>query len=473
MPAQRSLNSPAPGQRGEAVQAPGPSRTPAQARQTGSAIKDLPADDSTCGWFRLSRTRQPRPAAAGERAVRWAIVGAGFTGLAAARQLAEHFPADEIVLIEAQEVGYGSSGRNAGFAIDLPHDIGAADYIGDIATARTVLKLNLTGQTYLKDLVERFGIDCHLRPSGKYQAAVEDRGIAVLDAYRGGLDKLGQPYEVIGADALPEHIGTRFYKKALFTPGTMLVQPAALVKGLADTLPANVTLYEHTPITAVEYGAKTVLTHANGRIVADKVLLTNNAFAMQFGFLQGRMLPIFTYGSLTRELTPEEQARLGGKEFWGVIPADPAGTTLRRTHDNRILVRNSFSYNPDGSSHQHYLRRFVHRHRASFENRFPMLPDVTFDYTWGGALAISRNHQSQFGELAPNVYGTLCCNGLGVTAGTARGKLLADWLAGERSEVIDFLLASAGPSWNPPAPFLDVGVRLNLAWAQYRAGRES
>ena len=149
------------------------------------------------------------------------------------------------------------------------------------------------------------------------------------------------------------------------------------------------------------------------------------------------------------------------------------GTTLRRTHDNRILVRNSFSYNPDGRSHPHYLSRFVRQHRASFESRFPMLPDVPFDYTWGGALAIARNHQSQFGELAPNVYGTLCCNGLGVTAGTARGKLLAQWLAGDRSEVIDFLLSSPGPNWNPPAPILDIGVRLNLAWAEYRAGRES
>ncbi|AHH53085.1 hypothetical protein AI22_29780 [Pseudomonas aeruginosa YL84] len=62
-----------------------------------------------------------------------------------ARQLALHFPDEEIVLVEAQEVGFGTAGRNAGFAIDLPHDIGADDYIGDIATARIGLKLNLAG----------------------------------------------------------------------------------------------------------------------------------------------------------------------------------------------------------------------------------------------------------------------------------------------------------------------------------------
>lgn len=436
-------------------------------------VTSTPADDVTCGWFHLSKPHQPKPSHSGDSKARWVVIGAGFTGLAAARQLALNFPNDEIVLIEAQEVGFGSSGRNAGFAIDLPHDIGADDYIGDIGTAKISLKLNLTGQTILKTLVERYRIDCQLRPSGKYQAAVEDRGIAVLDAYRRGLDKLGQPYEMIEGQDLPGHIGTSFYRKALFTPGTALVQPAALVKGLADSLPANVTLHEHTVITDVEYGEKTVLTHRDGRITADKLLLTNNAFGMHFGFLQGTMLPIFTYASLTRELTAAEQERLGGKSFWGLIPADPFGTTLRRTHDNRILVRNSFSFNQDGRSNKKYLERFVNRHRESFERRFPMLPGVEFDYTWGGSLALSRNHQGFFGQLAPNVYGALCCNGLGVTRGTVTGTLLADWLAGQRNDLIDFLLSSPGPNKNPPEPFLSVGVNMNLKWGQCRAGREA
>ena len=436
-------------------------------------VTSIPADDKSCGWFHLSKPRTPRPGHFGNSKSRWTVVGAGFTGLAAARQLAINFPNDEIVLVDAQEVGFGTSGRNAGFAIDLPHDIGAEDYIGDIATARTSLKLNLAGQQKLRSLVEAHGIDCHFRASGKYQAAIEDRGIAVLDAYRRGLDKLGQPYEVISEKELPRHIGTAFYRQALFTPGTVLIQPAALVKGLADSLPANVTLYENTAITDVHYGDKTVLEHHHGRITTDKLVLANNAFGMRFGFLEGTMLPIFTYASLTRELTKAEQDALGGKSFWGLIPADPFGSTLRRTHDNRILVRNSFSFNPSGRSDSKYLARFVKRHRKSFEARFAMLPGVEFEYTWGGSLAISRNHMGHFGQLAPNVYGALGCNGLGVTRGTITGALLADWLAGERNELIDFLLSSPGPNRNPPQPLLSMGVNLNLMWGQHRAGMEA
>ncbi|WMI97419.1 FAD-binding oxidoreductase [Pseudomonas chlororaphis subsp. aurantiaca] len=436
-------------------------------------IRYTPADDSTCGWFNLSPARVARPAHSGTCSARWVVVGAGFTGLAAARQLAVNFPDDEIVLIEAQEVGYGSSGRNAGFAIDLPHDIGADDYIGDIKAAKISMELNLAGQSILKELVKKHRIECQFRLCGKYQAAIEDRGIAVLDAYRRGLDKLGQDYQMIEEQDLPSHIGTHFYRKALFTPGTALIQPAALVKGLADSLPGNVTLYENTPITEVEYGEKTILTHKGGRIVADKLVLANNAFAMSFGFLKGRMLPIFTYASLTRPLTEDEQARLGGNPYWGVIPADPFGTTLRRTTDNRLLVRNSFSFNPDGRSHSKYLQRFIKRHQHSFERRFPMLPDVNFEYTWGGSLSLSRNHMAHFGKLADHVYGALCCNGLGVTRGTVTGTLLADWLAGKRSHLIDYLLSSPGPNRNPPEPLLSAGVNMNLMLGQCRAGQES
>ena len=437
-------------------------------------IASLPKDDSSPGWFHTSRVRQPRPPLIGDAQAPWVVVGGGFTGLAAARQLALNFPNDQVILVEAQQVGFGTSGRNAGFLIDVPHDIGAPDYIGDKANARNVLALNQRGQHILRDLVEEHNIvDAHLRHCGKYQAAIEDKGIAVLNAYRGGLEGLGEKVELIEGNELKDHIGTSFYRKALFTPGTMLVQPSALVKGLADSLPANVTLYEDTPITAVDYGTKTVLHHPTGRITADKLILANNAFGQYFGFLQGRMLPIFTYGSLTRPLTAAEQASIGGHEFWGVIPADPFGTTLRRTHDNRILVRNSFSFNPDGRAKTNYPEKVRPAHRLSFERRFPTLAGVPFEHTWGGGLAMTRNGAGFFGELRPNVYGALGCNGLGTVRGTATGTLLANLLAGKRESLTDFLLAAPKPSWNPPQPALSLGVNFTLRTGQARAGLEA
>lgn len=101
-----------------------------------------------------------------------------------------------------------------------------------------------------------------------------------------------------------------------------------------------------------------------------------------------------------------------------------------------------------------------------------MLNRVDFEYSWSGAICLSENHEGFFGQLAPNVYGALCCNGPGITRGTATGKLLADMIAGERNEPIDFLVASPGPSKTPPEPFLSLGVNSVLKWGQYRAGLE-
>lgn len=437
-------------------------------------VSALPSDDPTPGWFHTSRKREPKAPLSGDAQARWAVIGAGFTGLAAARQLALNFPDDHILLIEGQQVGFGTSGRNAGFLIDVPHDISAPDYIGDQKIARQILQLNQMGQKILVDLVEQFDIaDAQLRHVGKYQAAVEDEGLAVLEAYRGGLEKLSQPCELIDGKDLPDHIGTTFYRKALHTPGTMLVQPSALVKGLADSLPANVQLYEDMPITAIEYGPKTILHHASGKIVADKLVLANNHFGTHFGFMERRILPMFTYGSLTRPLTPSEQASIGGKDFWGVIPANPFGTTCRRTHDNRILIRNSFTFNPDGRHKVGATEKFRNAHRLSFERRFPSLSQVEFEYTWGGGLGMTRNGNSFFGELRPNVYGALGCNGLGTVRGTAMGTLLADLLAGKRHGLTDFLLSVEKPNWNPPEPFLGMGVNFTLRRGMAGAGLEA
>ena len=101
-----------------------------------------------------------------------------------------------------------------------------------------------------------------------------------------------------------------------------------------------------------------------------------------------------------------------------------------------------------------------------------MLSKVDFEYSWSGAICLSDNHEGFFGQLAPNVYGALCCNGLGITRGTATGKLLADMIAGERNELIDFLVASPGPNRTPPEPFLSIGVNSVLKWGQFRAGLE-
>lgn len=431
-----------------------------------------PNDDNSCGWFHLSEQRLAKPAHQGISYPRFAIIGAGVAGLAIARRLASHFPNDEIFLIDAQCVAYGSSGRNSGFMIDLPHDVTAPDYIGDLSVAKINQRINLLAIDVLETLIKKHEIACDLRHAGKYQAAITPKGLAILESYSRGLEKMGEDFELLKGQELQSHLGTPFYKKAIYTKGTRLVQPAALVKGLANSLPDNVQLFENTPITSYEKGDKITLTHANGKIVTDNLILGNNCFVPQFGFLKNRILPMFTYAGLTRPLTPSEQDLLGGKNYWGIIPADPSGTTLRRTVDNRLLLRNTVTFNPNAQPRKNMLEKAKINIQNSFKNRFAMLGDVEFDYFWGGGIAITRNQKSFFGNLDKNIFAISGCNGLGLTKSTGLGTLLADHIAGESNELIEFLLKSDGPSSNPPEPFLRLGADFTLWWARRSAGLE-
>ncbi len=435
-------------------------------------IDRLPDDDDGCGWYNILPEPPPARRLSGGHRAKWVVLGAGFTGLAAARRLAESLPGEEIFLIEAGRVGHGASGRNSGFIIDLPHNVGPADHAGSTDHDHKDMRLNRVAIATLRRLVSDHAIDCQWSERGKIHAGLEARGMRDLEAYIAGLDRLGEAYTRLDAADLKRILGIDSYTAGLHTPGSILVQPAALARGLGESLPGNVRLCEDSPVTGIDYGASVTLDCEGGRIVAEKLLLATNAFTTQFGFLKDRILPIATYGSLTRPLSDAEAAALGGEGDWGVIPADHLGTTMRYTRDRRILIRNTFAYVPSMAAREAGMAGIRRRHASSFAARFPMLAQVTFEHSWGGTCCMSRNNAQFFGKLHDNVWAAVCQNAVGIARGTYSGTLMADLAAGEDSDMLGDLMGFPQPCWNPPEPMLGIGVRANIAWQQWRAGAE-
>ncbi len=436
-------------------------------------IRRLPINDKTNGWNVILPQRTPNPALAGEIKADWVVAGAGYAGLAAARRLAANRPGDKIVVLDAGAMGENASARNSGFAIDLPHAVGGGH--DDLDGAHRYMALARAAIADLAENVEAHNIQCNWSARGKYHTAVTARGEEEYIApFVAALDRLGEPYRRLDAAQIAAELGTPYYHCAIYTPGCVLMNPAALSRGLADNLPAGVRLYENTPITRFVQDNGICLTTPGGSVRAPRMILATNAFAQKFGFFKGRLLPFHAHASLTRQLDAEEQKALGGVGDWGVTPANAfVSVTMRYTQDHRILIRQDFGYCPDQRVSAEAQVRARAGHERIFHERFPTLPKVTMEHTWTGFVCLSANHAPGFGQVAPNVWTAVCQNAVGVTKGTISGLLAADLACGIDNPLIADMQSLGTPSRLPPRPLLDIGVAVRNGYDMWRSRHEA
>lgn len=436
-------------------------------------INHLPKDDHSNGWSAILPSRQARPELMGDGTADVVVIGAGFAGLSAARRLGELRPNAKIVVIDAQQLGENASGRNSGFAIDLPHNVGSS--LEELAKGSAYLRLSRAGIATLRDSIYRFGIDCAWSEDGKYHTATSNRGAEeVLKPTVEELNRLGEPYEWLDREETAKRLGTRHFAASVFTPGTVLLNPAALNRGLGDNLPENVALYENCPVLEADFGSSITLRTAKGSVRAPKAILAVNGMAMQFGFWKGKLLNFAAHASLSRQLSEAEQNALGNIAPWGSTPANAfAGITMRYTNDRRILIRQNIHFCPRMRQSDERRSRIRTEHQRLFDQRFPMLRGVQMEHTWTGYICLSRNGAPGFGRVAPNVWSAVCQNAVGIAKGTISGRLAAEMALGEDDPLIADMISLGMPTSVPPRPFLDIGVRARFAYEIYRNRHEA
>ena len=430
-----------------------------------------PEYDRQNGWLEILGP-QPEPTVlTGDLVADHVVIGAGYGGLAAARRLAELDPQASVVVLEADRLGNNAAGRCSGFVIDHAHNIRAKGFADDTANAKRQIALNRAGVDWLDEIVHREGIECDWRREGKIHAASSDKGEKTLMGFAASLDAVDEDYHLYDAAECRRRFGTDFYRMGLHAPHSVLVNPAELVIGLARSMPENVKLFENSMVTDFELGPPHVLRTERGRVRTPSLVLAANGFGEGFGFFTNRLLPLITWGSMTRPLTDDEVERLGGDDNYAIIPAHPAGTTVRRRPDRRILIRNQYTFNrrSDSTTGIAAVKRV---HEKSFRNRYPMLPDVEFEYSWGGPLSLSRNGAGVCGQIADGVWATMVYQGTGMAKGTISGKFLAEHMMGETDPLMGLLTSADRPSRNFPDPFNRWGVRINARWRRWQAGIE-
>ena len=419
---------------------------------------------------------KPRTAKAelvGEHKADWVVLGAGFAGLAAARRLAENRPQDRIILLEANEVGEGASGRNSGFAIDLPHNVGSS--MAELEGSHRYMALARAAIDYHETQINRYNIQCDWSQPGKYHAAVTEQGASeVLQPFAKELEALGESYQWIDKADLGKRLGTSHFSAAVHTPGCKIMNPAALTRGLADNMPENVELCENSAVTAFEQSNGIKISTAKGQVSAPKMILCVNGFADRFGFYSRKLITFAANVSLSRRLSSEEHNSLACETNWALTPVNAfAGITMRYTNDHRLLIRQNIYFNPTMREPEAHRVKIKASHKKLFDQRFPMLSDVNMEYTWTGYLCLSQNGSPGFGQIAPNVYSSVCQNAVGVTKGTIGGMLAADMACHQDNELIGYMQSLGEPNKVPRRPFLDLGVRAKFAWEIWKARAEA
>ena len=420
--------------------------------------RKLPDDGPRNGWYETLPAPPPARRVDGRVKADFAVIGAGTCGCAVARRLGELRPDETVALVEATRVGYGTSGRNAGFMLDH-HSHGGMKHF---EAARKNDRLFSAGTAWLRDLVQKHQIQCQWSDWGRIYVAAEASAEGELKGVSDGFDALGVPWRGLDRDDLEAVTGSRFYRRGVRADGSALVQPAAMMRGLAATLPANVTLYEESPVHEIGTKGGFRLACPDGTIEARQVVLCNHVFAEEMGILKHRIVPLASFASLTEPLSDARTALLGTEGEFGLLPANANGSTVRLTRDRRILMRNTLHYARDKRFPTELIDEVADTHRRSIARRWPDLGDVDLAGTWGGILGFTRNEGAVFGAVREGLWAVMTSDAAPMTKGAIGGKLLAEHICGENSELLRLMLSLPRAALLPPDPILRFFVRRRI-----------
>lgn len=403
------------------------------------------------------------------------IVGGGFAGLSAARRYLQLNPSAKVIVLEAQGIADGSSGRNSGFMIDLPHDLSSDDYAGN-GDDRAIIDLNRAAIKFGGESVAEYGIDPnYFDPVGKINGAASEAALSHNKSYAQHLTSLGEKSELLDQQQMRAITGSNHYLGGLFCPGTVMLQPAGYIRGLARGLSSQgVKIFEHSAVHLFEkIGSSWNVETRGGRVSTSQVILTVNGHLESFGFSKNRLMQVFLYAVMTPQLTPDQIVKLGGSGRWGVTPSDPMGTTVRRIDNaqggNRIVTRTCATLKPNMKITAGHLARAKRVMQKKFDQRFPQLCGMQMEYAWAGHLCLTQNGVSVARKLDDGLFSGCVQNGLGTTRGTLTGIAAAELASGVKSQISSFFEHEAEPKLLPPQPFREVGANLILNYKEWRA----
>jgi len=376
------------------------------------------------------------PALLGDQRADICIIGAGYTGLSSALHLAER--GYSVVVIEAETVGFGASGRNGGHVgIGQRKDQYYLEKQFGNEIARGLWDMGLEALDTVKQLIEKHRIDCdlkqgivHLAHRRKYCSEFEAEVEHLRDNYQ--FDQM----EYIDADTLPGFLDSQAYYGAQWDKASMHLHPLKYAQGLAKAATkASVSIFEHSKVLSYSQDNSVVVHTATGTVTASELVLACNGYIDKLEpKINGYIMPINNFVIATEPL-PDELAQAVSAKDTAMQDSRFVINYWKLSADKRLIFGGGENYRRGFPAD---INGFVRKYMLQV---YPQLHDVKIDYGWGGTLAITLNRLPHFGRLGNNIWHMQGYSGHGVPTATFAGKLIAEAISGklERFDLISNL----------------------------------
>jgi glycine/D-amino acid oxidase-like deaminating enzyme len=404
----------------------------------------LPLPDPPASmWRETYGPYTPGPPLEGDRKVDVAIIGGGFTGLTTAYELRRADPGLDVAVLEARDIGYGSSGRNGSFGMTV---VGLGFSVTATLKGKDYLvrahRYMMRAVDELWDLIQREELDADAIRPGFLR-------VATTTGYQKKVRKEVELMNGLGFDDIyylderevRERVNSPLHMGAMWEPRLVLIHPLKLVRSEKElALRVGAEVYENSPVTRVRReGGPIRLETPGGTVTTEKVVFATNAYSHLFPALRRKQVPAFTYAQATEPLTDEQFEPIGWDGMEGVEDARNLIHYYRRTLDNRIMI----GAGPVGitwandldADHSDRAWRDLDSH---FRVTFPHLRDVEFTHRWGGPFSVTVDLNPALGYLGNEraVY-SLGCIGHGVSMTHLNAQTIRDLILERKTGLVE------------------------------------
>ncbi len=376
-------------------------------------------------WYAASANdKRARVALTGNITADVCIIGAGFTGISAALQLAEN--GFSVVVLEGERIGFGASGRNGGQIVNgYSRDLDTIARRYGPAKAKALGAISLEGAAIIRERVAKYAIDCDLVDGGFF-AAFTDKQIRDLGEVRATWQKHGHTgLEMVSKSEVGRYVKTDRYAGGMIDRLGGHIHPLNMVLGEARAVESlGGRIFENSRVTALEMGSAPVVRTEKGSVTAKYVLVCGNAYlGTLLPAIGDRMMPVSSQVMATEPLDANLIAELLPANYC-VEDANYILDYYRRTADNRLLYGGGIGY---GGQDPANLTGVI---RPNMLKTFPQLENTKIEFAWSGNFALTLTRVPHIGRLADNVYFSHGDSGHGVTTTHLLGKILGEAVAG-------------------------------------------